>query len=125
MDSSNLEAESRLLAEKEDWIRYAAEIVSKRSNIELGIALPCARWASIWMDSFKEKLEEKQPSTIEDIKEILLESRTSSLAQSESVPRYPSGVPALKSIVAAEGAFLLASNPEDTELLIDLLSTRD
>ncbi|HVE80648.1 MAG TPA: hypothetical protein VNA68_00690 [Candidatus Dormibacteraeota bacterium] len=102
--------EAAVLAEKEQWVQNAARIISDCiDNIDMEVAVSSARWASLWLDDVKlyEPLEDRDRAI-----EVIKSAFSSSLERAEGVERYPTGVPSIRSMIAAKEAFCLAYGNE-------------
>ncbi len=115
--------ETKRLTDKEQWIQQCAVLIVESRGFDVDTALAASRWASIWMDEFNTRLSETLPVVKDVLVRILRESKQEALNKCESVPRYPTGVPTLKAIIASEDAFCMGFG-EEAEAIRGLLSTQ-
>lgn len=113
--TDSLEVQARLLGEKEAWARQMAAIVSEARGLDPEDAIAGARWACLWVDDFKELMEEPSNSRGE-VKERLLAAYRTSLDRIDGISRYPTGAPTLRAIIAAEDVLCLAFGDEGDDV---------
>jgi hypothetical protein len=123
MTFEGLAEEADLLAQKEQWAQLMADIVTAEQGIDAKTALAAARWASVWVDDYKTLIVEQPPTSLDEVKACLETARASSLERSVGLPRYPTGVPTVRSIIAAHDVFCRAFG-EEAEDIRQLLATR-
>lgn len=118
----NLSKEAASLPRAEAWIHNMATHVVNVLGIDIETATAGARWAALWRDDFTLLVEQKPPLGAEELREVVLMAEESSLKRTESVPRYLTGVPTLRSYAAVKLAFI-ASFGEEAGLMEKILET--
>lgn len=126
METDDLNKEAELLAQKEAWVQQIADIVVENIGVNLKTALAGAHWASLWMDDLKVLMAQRVYGTKEELKELINQAWSSSLARAETISRYPGlsvndRCPSLVSIRAANEAFCLAFG-EEADFARELIS---
>lgn len=109
----DIDQEAALLAEKEEWCRQTAAAIRDFRGLDYPTALAAARWASMWLDDFKIRLQESPPRDADDIRAAMKAAEASSLLRADGIPRYPSGVPAIRVIIAVRDAFVSAFDEQE------------
>lgn len=116
--------EAHLLYEKDRWAQNLAEELSAVFSMEIESALACARSAVLWVDEFKDRKDETQPGSRQELKELLAQTRDDARSRSTGLPRYPGGALTLKAIAASDYAFCRAFPPEERDYVKELLAER-
>ncbi len=116
MEDEPIASELNLLAQKEEWIRAMATRVSEAMSLDAEIALMGARWASLWIDEFNERFGTNPPTSRDELKDLLIATQASTLERCEGVPRYPTGLPSVRAIIAAQESFCLTYEDEGQDV---------
>ncbi len=121
MSGEKIGQEADLLAQKELWAQSMADLVTTERGIDEETALSAARWACLWVDDYKTLMAAQPPANLDEVKAHLETARVSSLERSTGLTRYPTGVPTLRAIIAAQDVFCWAfgDEAEDVRQLLD------
>ena len=121
MSGENVSEEANLLVQKEQWAQFMADLVVAERGIDRETVLASARWACLWVDDYKDLVAEQSPSSLTEAKQHIETARTTSLERCVGIPRYPTGIPTLRAIIAAHDVFCLAFGEasEDVRKLLE------
>lgn len=117
------------LAAQEQWAVDTARYVSttfetKVGFIEYDTCLLAARFACLWVEEFKVILETGEQLPDLTPRSIMLLAEQRAMARAESLNRYPSGVPTLKTTIASWYAFAAAFGSE-ADTVFEIISATD
>lgn len=107
---------------KEQWAEAESSSLANELGIDLKTAEGAVRWAINWNEDFWYSMVNEGPITAEETKSRMEATWLTSLHRTESVLRYPTGAPSLRSIIAAERAFCDMFN-EEADMIHKILST--
>jgi len=126
MTSENADSFLQELTGKEEWAKSTAALIAEKVEtrtgpIDYGTALKGARFASQWIDEFKDIVAGCGAASEGSLGVVIERARQRALAKTEGVDRYPTGVPTLKTTIAAWYAFSLSFGNE-AQRVFDILS---
>lgn len=116
----------QLSPELEAWISQTAMATMPEGESDPEVWLIGVRWGCMWIEECKKWIESHgQPASKEAARKAINESLSNSAAQLPGIPRYPSGAPSLRAVMAARNTFILAFPPEERNAIEQLLDRED
>ena len=116
----------QLSPEVEVWISQTAMATMPEGESDPEVWLIGVRWGCMWIEECKKWIESHgQPASKEAMRQAINDSLNSTADQLPDNPRYPSGAPSLRAMMAARNTFILAFPPGEQDAIEQLLDRED